>query len=367
MSTESYDFAIAGAGPAGCAAALRAARLGKCVLLLERGRYPRQKVCGEFISAQGVALLQDLHPELTGRLLQAAPRIAKGRLFLDGRTIEIPIEPAAASVTRFALDAAMWQACVEAGVDCRQQAAAEQVDGNGPFEIRASGGTFTARSVLNAAGRWSNLQGIAPNPVDRWIGLKQHFREAAPVTSVDLYFFPGGYCGVQPVGVATVNACAMVRADVAHTLQDVFRLHPELGRRSRSWQPASELVSTSPLIFSTPRPVRDHTLYAGDAAGFIDPFLGDGMSLAFSSGVLAADCLADFWHGGTTLAKAARNYEDGYRRELLPLFRNAALLRRSLALPSVLRKPLVALLNAGPIGRWVVERTRPAIGSHRHR
>jgi flavin-dependent dehydrogenase len=364
MSTATYDFAIAGGGPAGCAAAMRAARAGVRVLLLERGRYPRQKVCGEFLSASGATLLQGLDSGLARHLVESAPRIARARLFLDGKTIAMQIEPPAASVTRHALDFAMWQACREAGVDCRQQTAVESISGGGPFEIRTSAGTFRTRAMLVAAGRWSNLRGDRPDGSERWIGLKAHFRENSPPASVDLYFFEAGYCGVQAVGPDTVNACAMVRADAARTLQEAFHLHPELERRSNGWQPASEAVSTSPLVFSAPQPVDGCILHAGDAAGFIDPFLGDGMSLALCSGVLAADCLVNFWSGGITLAQATRNYGGCYRRELLPLFRNASVLRRSLSLPAGLRRPLVSLLNAGPIARWVLERTRPAV-NHR--
>ncbi len=361
MSTATYDFAIAGGGPAGCAAALRAARAGARVLLLERGRYPRQKVCGEFLSAQGASLLQDLDSSLATRLLEAVPRISRARLFVDGKTVEMPIEPAAASVTRLALDVAMWRACAEVGVDCRKQTAVERVSGDGPFQIASSAGTFASRSFLVAAGRWSNLRGHTPDSSQRWIALKAHFHEPSPPASVDLYFFDAGYCGVQAVGAETVNACAMVRAEAARTLPEVFRLHAELKRRSRTWQPVSEAVSTSPLVFTAPSPIDGCTLYAGDAAGFIDPFLGDGMSLALRSGVLAADCLVDFWSSRINLAQAAGKYGRRYRRELLPLFRNASLLRRSLSLPPALRKPLVSLLNAGPLARWVVERTRPAL------
>ncbi len=356
-----YDVAIAGGGPAGCAAAIRAGRTGARVLLLERGRYPRQKVCGEFLSASGVALLQQLDSSLASALLVDAPRISQARLFLDGKIVRMPVDPAAASITRYALDAAMWNACTRAGVDCLEQTAVERVSGGGPFELKTSAGSFTARALLIAAGRWSNLR---PNPAastERWIGLKQHFREPGAPNSVDLYFFEGGYCGVQAVAPETVNACAMVRADAARNLNDAFRLHPELDRRSRGWQPASEVVSTSPLLFCPPSPVDRTTLCAGDAAGFIDPFLGDGMSLALRSGMMSADSLTEFWDGRVTLGEAAANYDRSYRRELLPLFRNAARLRRSLSLPSLLRRPLLSLLNTGWISSWVVERTRPAV------
>ena len=117
------------------------------------------------------------------------------------------------------------------------------------------------------------------------------FRRVSPLASVDLYFLDGGYCGVQPVNLrdgdeqtGRVNVCAMVRADVASTLPEVFDCHPGLQKRSRGWRPLSEPVTTSPLVFREPQPERDGILMAGDAAGFVDPFVGDGISLALRSG-----------------------------------------------------------------------------------
>src|SRR5207244_3208632 len=107
---------------------------------------------------------------------------------------------------------------------------------------------------------------------------KAHFTEAKPAQSVDLYFFPGGYCGVQPVNHSEINVCAMVRADVATTLSEVFKCEPHLFERSSGWQLLTEPVSTSPLNFGQSQPLEGSILLVGDAAGFIDPFVGDGIS-----------------------------------------------------------------------------------------
>ena len=99
-------------------------------------------------------------------------------------------------------------------------------------------------------------------------------------------------------GPRRVNVCAMVRADVGSNFAKVFLQHPALRQRSLGWQPLISTVSTAPLIFAKPRPERDGVLLAGDAAGFVDPFVGDGISSALRSGWLAAQSLADFFRGG---------------------------------------------------------------------
>ncbi len=102
---------------------------------------------------------------------------------------------------------------------------------------------FESRSLINASGRWSNLN-LAPteNGIrhQKWLGVKAHFAEPPSEPSVDLYFFEGGYCGVQPVGDGRVNASAMVRADVASSLPEVFAQHPALRDRSRNWSLVSD-------------------------------------------------------------------------------------------------------------------------------
>ncbi|MBZ5597172.1 MAG: FAD-dependent monooxygenase [Acidobacteriia bacterium] len=360
------DLLIIGGGPAGASAAITAARAGARVVLLERGRFPRHKVCGEFVSSESLELLAALLDSGHSALLRDATRILQARLFLDGRVLRTVIQPPAASIARLDLDAALWDAAISAGVEARQQTTVQSLAGSGPFQLATSAGEFEARTVIDASGRWSNLN-ASPNGTQRkkWLGVKAHFAEASPNPSVDLYFFDGGYCGVQPVKLekagssGRVNACAMVRAEVASTLPDIFARHPELHQRSRHWQQLSEPVTTSPLIFRDPRPEREGALMVGDAAGFVDPFVGDGISLALRSGTMAAQCLIPFFRAEVTLREAVASYRQSYQERLAPIFRASSRIRRMLVLPRVLRGPLLFLLQNNPaLTRYVVSKTR---------
>jgi flavin-dependent dehydrogenase len=229
--------------------------------------------------------------------------------------------------------------------------------------------TFKSRAVINAAGRWSLLtraENRTRAAAERWIGVKAHFHEAKPSSTVDLYFFPGGYCGVQPValpqgdsGDAIVNACAMVRAEVATSLNEVLKLHPALRERAQTWRPAIDQVSTSPLIFHKPEPLNRTILQAGDAATFVDPFIGDGISLALRSGVLAARCLQACLRGSASLAQSAHQYEQLYAERLAPVFWASSLLRSLLRMPKILRRPAMSVLQHTPaVTRQIVRITR---------
>lgn len=368
-----YDLAVIGGGPAGCAAAILASRNGAKVLLLERGRFPRHKVCGEFVSAESLGLLKELLTNDLRNLISVAPSISQTRVFLDGRVLRAGITPAAAGITRFDLDSALWKGCEAAGVECHSETTVRAIDKSDLFQVATegsatSGQLFRAKVVINATGRWSNFSSPATRGRlnrERWIGIKAHFREPAVSSSVDLYFFDGGYCGVQPVSVpengsgTRVNACAMVRADVASTMPDVLQQHPELRSRGRSWQPLIDPVSTSPLVFHEPEPLQNSMLQVGDAAAFVDPFVGDGISLALRSGALAAECLRPFFEGECSLENASARYSREYQKRLSHVFKTSSKLRGLLRWPEALRKPVLSVLARTPfITEQIVKMTR---------
>jgi flavin-dependent dehydrogenase len=363
LERAEYDLMVAGAGPAGSACAITAARAGARVLLLEKDRFPRHKVCGEFVSPESLRLLEFL---LRRKQFDALPEIASARIFLGPKSVSLPVAPAARSIPRFDLDAALLESARRSGVHAQEGATVRgmeqsKVAQNDAFEIRTADKTFTARAVVNATGRWSQLTQPQAAGKAKWIGLKAHFSEASAPNSVDLYFFPGGYCGVIPVDRRTVNACAMVQASTAHSLEEVFAGHPELWRRSRDWDPRFSAITTSQLYFRPPETEDRGMTLAGDAAGFIDPFCGDGISLALHSGTLAAESLAPFLAGKRSLAESQQQYRAAYFKRFAPALRNAARLRMLLSAPAWLSSKLIGLAGTRPVARMMVRGTRAQV------
>jgi flavin-dependent dehydrogenase len=355
-----YDLVVAGAGPAGSAAAITAARMGARVLLLEQGHFPRHRVCGEFVSSESLELLRQLlvHAPHGLDIVNRAPRIERARMFLQGTSIEIPVL-ASASIPRFVMDEALWRAAQAVGVVCRDGVTVEEIRSNSGFEAITSDGVFEATTAIATTGRWSKLrQPVAKAKAKKLIGVKAHYREKNPLVSTDLYFFSGGYCGVQPVDAETVNIAALVKADVATELNAVFELNSELAKRARGWELAMDPVSTAPLIFADPEPERDGVLFAGDTAGFIDPFAGDGISLALRSGTAAAQTAMHAITGRVTAAEAARNYRRRYEKQFLPAFHAAAQARWVLGCPRPLPQFALQLLRFPRVARAVFARTR---------
>ncbi len=363
LSADSFDLAVIGGGPAGSASAITAARLGASVVLCEARSFPRHKVCGEFVSAEALDVLQELLSQLPSSraLFEKVPVIDRARLFRGGRTLEVPVSPAALSISRYDLDQQLWLAAQAAGVTTYSNCEVTGSAGSGPFELQTSAGTLTAKAIIVAAGRWSQFtpnRHIPPGP--KWMGVKAHFRERHPSRSTDLYFFPHGYCGVQPVADDIVNASAMVRSDQAKSLPQVFALHAGLAERTGKWTTVTTPVSTAPLIYRKPQPRRGNLLFAGDAAAFIDPFVGDGISIALRSGRLATQCIQQFLSAESALPDAAAQYEQEYFRQFAPLQTAASRMRALMFLPELAKVVAFELLRLPGLMPYVIRKTRQA-------
>ena len=352
-----FDLAVIGGGPAGASAAITAARIGMDVLLLEAGKFPRHKVCGEFVSGEALELLT--HLVGSDELLISAPQISQARVFIDDQLLQFPVDPAAVSVSRWNLDLLLWQAAIRSGIDARSESRVHSCRRTQDrFLIQTGKAEVQARAVINATGRWSNLIKQRPELRERWIGVKSHFFESDPSNSCDLYFFEGGYCGVQPLGSNEVNAAAMVRADVARTMSDVLRQSKRLALRSLNWKAQMEPVAVSPLFFRPPLTSENGVALCGDAAAFLDPFAGDGISMALQSGAMAATEFAAYLTGKRSLQAALLAYDRAYREFLAPVLKTGAQLRRLIQLPRLGRIAAVSLLKFPPLARLAVKQTR---------
>ena len=87
----------------------------------------------------------------------------------------------------------------------------------------------------------------------------------------------------------------------------------------------------------------------GDAAGFVDPFVGDGISLALRSGALAAQCLTPFFAGEASLPDAVSRYSEEYKQSLLPVFRASSKIRQDACLAGI--RAQAAFISAGEQSR----------------
>lgn len=374
---ETLDLAIIGGGPAGTAAALEACRFGLRVAVWERDRFPRDKVCGEFISSEALPFLQS---EIPGTVAHGAEiRYAE---FVSGnglsRTFRLP-HPAL-GLSRRLLDQALWKACEATGIEVHQGESVRRVHKRGSggrqttsWEIEtATGRIRRARSLIVAAGRWWAVKGLT-SPAHRtgrqmpgeWVGVKAHLAGIRPRGYVEMYFFRGGYCGLAPVEDGACNVCCLlhregIRDFRATTMEDfttwlvqVSHLHA-LELRLRGAQQVSAVVATAPVDLSRRQAAQSGALMVGDASGFLDPFTGEGISMALHSGRLAARAVA--LSEGFSDDRAAEIYCQSLKKAVGRSYMIATVARGLLHGPEWLRGLVAAQLPW--IGEYVVRETR---------
>jgi 2-polyprenyl-6-methoxyphenol hydroxylase-like FAD-dependent oxidoreductase len=264
---------VAGAGPAGCAAALEALREGLQVSLFDQAAFPRHKVCGEFLSPEIEPVLRRLG--VWERFLQARPaRIRRAALHFGRRAKRWTLDSPAWGLSRFALDDLLLQEAIRRGARFRREALSPDHAADGPLVI--------------AYGRKS----AAPKG-RRLFGFKAHFR--GPVDdSVSLFFFNRCYAGISAVEDGRVNICGLAPEPMLRAAGfdpgRVMETCPRLAARVREMQPLMEWLITGPLVFSESlrQAERPGIYHAGDALGFIDPFTGSGIASALLTGAIAA-------------------------------------------------------------------------------
>jgi len=363
------DLAIIGGGPAGTAAALSARQHGLRVAIWERDRFPRDKVCGEFLSWEAVPLLQEQIPETLARAA-----VIRSTEFISphSRVYAFTLPGEARGLSRWALDQALWCAVRRSGADAYEDEAVRV----SPRSGRKSAGwqietarrqIFSARALLVACGRWWLLKGF-PSPARNSaagtagssVGVKAHFSGLASRDVVEMYFFRGGYCGVAPVEDALYNVCCLFHrslvqglrgarlADLGKWLGLATHLEALQGRLHGATQ-VSETLATAPVLPAQRRSDDLGALLAGDAAGFLDPFTGDGISVALHTGRVAAEIVAlsgrrEPLNPGLASFDHAREY---YRRRaaVRRSFRVATLLRVLLRAPESIQESAAVLLS----------------------
>jgi flavin-dependent dehydrogenase len=314
---EQVDAVIVGGGVAGCAVALRLARHGRSVVVLERGRYPREKVCGEGLMPHGVAQLAALG--MLGAVLQTGARRFEGIAWHIGDTSAIGRFPEGfgLGVRRRHLDAAFAQRCADtAGVDLRLGASLRSftTDPAG-VTVTTDDGPVRARVIVGADGRGSLVRkqlGLAvTSTASRRYGLRNHFRLAAGRSEgvhVAVYASDRVELYVTPTGPGEVNLAALCAKEdlggdgLDAALARMIEACPPVATLLDGASPVGEAGLVGPLRREVTGVVADRALLVGDAAGFVDAITGEGMSLALVTAELAADVL----HGALTTGRLDR-------------------------------------------------------------
>jgi flavin-dependent dehydrogenase len=361
-----FDVIIAGGGPAGASAAIHLATRGARVLLAEQKKFPREKLCGEFISPECAS-----HFELLGvsnQIFAAGPSSLSETVFYSrsGKSARVPsawfgVAGVALGLSRAEMDERLLRRAGDCGVEVLEDAPVTALlfDGGhvcgvsirrigaevryrAPVTIDATGRT---RALARRVGRQRN-----PSPARRalLVAFKAHLEDArAAPDACEIYFYRGGYGGLSSIEGGLSNLCFIAAArDVRACGADADRVLREVVCQNRRAHYALEKarihaqwLAVSLEAFGR-RPVvpAGGLLSIGDAASFIDPFTGSGMLMALESGELAARVIGDRLHkirSAREVTELGYEYRSRYRQKFDSRLRLCSLMRRAAFVPGL--------------------------------
>ena len=390
-ANSNYDVIIAGGGPAGSSAAINLALGGARVLLVEQKKFPRAKLCGEFISPECADLFARLG--VADQMFAARPATLSETVFYSrtGKSARVPSSwfgaaNGALGLSRAEMDERLLRRASDAGVEVLENAHAtnvlfenENVCGvsikhNGSEEGFRSAITIDATGRTRALARHVNSK---PNTKrDRrppMIAFKAHLENTRVAAGAcEIYFYRGGYGGLSSIESGLSNLCFIASAhDVRACETDADRVVREIVRQNAR---ANETLATarvaSPWLAVALEGFGRHEvtpvkglLAIGDAASFIDPFTGSGMLMALQSGELAAGATANYLNAhpaSRTLGDLAVNYRAAYQRTFDSRLRVCSLLRKAAFVPRLAELAITLFAASNGLRRRLARATRGA-------
>lgn len=330
---------VHGAGLAGSAAAIAARLCGAEVDLYDPSPFPRQKVCGEFLSPEVLPVFEALG--LSQLFLELKPvRYTQLHLQFGTRSQVSALSEPAFGLSRFALDHLLVRHAQALGATLHRQRAPQPTSQGQGIRL-----TVTACGRHGAALRGSVSQG------QRYFGFKAHF-QGDPHTPLTLYFARSTYVGVNQVEGGVTNVCGIAPesdlAAVRFRVDDFLATLPgfpallEPLRRSMNW------ITTGPVLY-----MQDFKQYynqqypAGDALSFLDPFTGSGQLSALLTGAIAGFCAAHHTPADAYL----RLCRGALKRPFLA----------ASAIRAILRTPFAAAAAGLIPVTWLMKATRPVM------
>ena len=298
---ETFDVAIVGAGPAGSSCAAFCALGGLQALVLEREKFPREKVCGDCLNPSCWAVLRRLGIADRARQLPHAILNTVEFIAIGGQKVIVDIASSQENLIamkRSLFDALLMSRARDLGVQIHEETtvtALTAVANGADWQIETTQGrTFAARALVGADGRNSTvarLCNLLPRPARERVALQAHIPLPAGFGGrVVLQFLREGYSGQAPVNDGELNLCLVSKPSNISALrrwaERCFTLQPD-----HSWH------TITPLTRVALSPAHDRLFMVGDAARVVEPFTGEGIYYALRSGELAAEAIVKIVRG----------------------------------------------------------------------
>ncbi|MDQ4120882.1 MAG: FAD-dependent monooxygenase [Acidobacteriota bacterium] len=386
---------IVGGAVAGASAAIRLVKSGFRVCLIERERFPRQKLCGEFVSPE--CLEHFRHLGVLDEMLASGGESLNETVFYapNGRSVTVPSEwfstgGAALGISRAEMDFLLLERARNLGVEILEgtQAIGLLEEGGEIRGVTAKSNDgkkaeITADLTIDASGRTAVLANFAKKskvrqnneertannePIhNRLVGFKAHLRNSKIERGrCEIYFFPGGYGGLNRVENGLANHCFLIDAkvvrkfggDADRIVREVVFRNSRASELMENAQAAHDWLAVSVDSFGrknlTPAP---KMLAIGDAGAFIDPFTGSGMLMALESAEIAARAIAENF---PDFEKISAIYQNLHQAKFSRRLRVCSILRRAAFVPNLAATAIYALSLSNSARFFLARATRRA-------
>lgn len=321
-----YDVVIIGGGLAGLSSAIHLSKYDFSILLIEQHKYPKHKVCGEYISNEVLPYLKFLgfDPFAVG-----AKKISKFELSTpNSKQISCTLPLGGFGISRHKIDSSLAKIALQGGVEIIYDQVIDINYKNEQFVISTkSKRSSTSKVVIGAYGKRSpldiKLQRSFIRKRSPYLAVKIHAKGNFPADSVALHNFKGGYCGVSKVENDSINLCYITEYNVFKkykNIEDFQRMVIFKNKYLKQIFTHSNSVFEKPLTisqisFSTKSPIEQHMIMCGDTAGMIHPLCGNGMSMAIRSAQIASKLVIKFLKKEITRDALEKSYIYRWEKE----------------------------------------------------
>ena len=374
--------------------AIRLAKQNFDVTLIEREKFPRQKLCGEFISPECFGHFRDLGV-LSEMLANGGDRILETVFYEpNGKSVGISSQwfggtEGALSLSRAEMDFQLLEKAKEVGVEVLEETQAVGIllenDKVCGIKIKSKNGEtseISADLTIDATGRANVLSKLAAKQIqspmsekqiqnpkskvqNRLVGFKTHLQNVNLEKGVcEIYFFRGGYGGLSYVENNLANHCFLIKAEIVKEFNsDAEQIVREvIFQNKRAYQtlknaaPVEDWLAVSVDGFGQKELNPAKNLFAvGDAGAFIDPFTGSGMLMAFESAEILAEVVAE---NRFTPERIAADYKILHHKKFQKRLLVCSLLRRAAFVPALAKSAISVLSYSAKLRMLLARSTR---------
>ncbi len=385
-SNKHYDVCIVGAGPAGSATAIRIADAGFKVLLVEQKKFPRQKLCGEFISPECLIHFDELG--VLTEMTTAGGIDLRETVFYarSGKSIAVESEwfgssgSLALGLSRAEMDERLLQRACEVSVEIREETSAsgllfesDRVAGVRLKNKEGEESSVFSNITIDATGRTRSLarrleSSTKPRKRASHVAFKAHLRGAnIAAATCEIFAYRGGYGGCNRVENDLYNLCFIASAqdtranenDAERVMREVVFANKRAAVTMKDATVVSEWLAVPIERFGRGELVpADGLLTVGDSAAFIDPFTGSGILLALESAKIAAKTIANNFTETIDFQALAEEYRQNYAAAFNSRLRVCSMLRQAAFVPFLADATISVLSLSEGLRRRIARATR---------